>query len=246
MGNAHGSRPFQSYEAPVIVNSSSPEAEERFRRAQEIADVNAFDWNVRTGEVRVSVDLPALRDLVPDRKFESWVEHVHPDDRAPLKQAIDNALQGKGRQEAEVRVVKPDGAIVWVRVCGQLAPESSPDAGHVLGVAADITSSKLAEQELRQAHDLLDARIRERTAELSRANQELQTQVRERVDAQEALEKQAAKLREQARLLDLANDAIFIRRLDGTVSYWNEGAERLYGWTVKEAMEQPLSSFLKT
>lgn len=59
-------------------------------------------------------------------------------------------------------------------------------------------------------------------------------------------EAQAAKLREQAELLDLANDAIFIRKLDGTVCYWNEGAERLYGWRRKEVMQQPLSQFLKT
>lgn len=59
-------------------------------------------------------------------------------------------------------------------------------------------------------------------------------------------EAQAAKLREQAELLDLANDAIFIRKLDGSVCYWNEGAERLYGWTRKEVMKQPLSKFVKT
>ena len=59
-------------------------------------------------------------------------------------------------------------------------------------------------------------------------------------------EAQAAKLREQAELLDLANDAIFIRKLDGSVCYWNEGAERLYGWTRKEVMQQPLSKFVKT
>jgi PAS domain S-box-containing protein len=60
------------------------------------------------------------------------------------------------------------------------------------------------------------------------------------------VEAQAAKLKEQAELLDLANDAIFIRKLDGTVCYWNEGAERLYGWARKEVMGQPLSRFMKT
>ena len=59
-------------------------------------------------------------------------------------------------------------------------------------------------------------------------------------------EAQAAKLREQAELLDLANDAIFIRKLDGTLCYWNEGAERLYGWSREEVMHQPLAKFVKT
>jgi PAS domain S-box-containing protein len=71
-------------------------------------------------------------------------------------------------------------------------------------------------------------------------------QVRTDEAAISLFEAQAAKLREQAQLLDLANDAIFIRKLDGTVCYWNEGAERLYGWTRKEVMQQPLSRFLKT
>lgn len=41
-------------------------------------------------------------------------------------------------------------------------------------------------------------------------------------------------LREQARLLDEARDAIIVRGLDHKVIYWNKGAERLYGWTSDE------------
>jgi PAS domain S-box-containing protein len=41
-------------------------------------------------------------------------------------------------------------------------------------------------------------------------------------------------LREQARLIDLASDAISVRNLDGTIRMWNKGAERLYGWTAEE------------
>ncbi|HVW20602.1 MAG TPA: response regulator [Opitutaceae bacterium] len=43
------------------------------------------------------------------------------------------------------------------------------------------------------------------------------------------------RLREQAALLDKADDAILVRALDGEkVTYWNKGAERLYGWTAEE------------
>jgi PAS domain S-box-containing protein len=41
-------------------------------------------------------------------------------------------------------------------------------------------------------------------------------------------------LRQQARLIDLASDAISVRNLDGTIRSWNKGAERLYGWTAAE------------
>jgi PAS domain S-box-containing protein len=41
---------------------------------------------------------------------------------------------------------------------------------------------------------------------------------------------------EQASLLDLAADAIMVRGLDQRVLFWNQGAERLYGWTKAEAV----------
>src|SRR5208283_4164672 len=47
-----------------------------------------------------------------------------------------------------------------------------------------------------------------------------------------------AKIREQAELLDTANDAIYVTALDGTILYWNQGAERLFGWTSAEALSR--------
>jgi two-component system, cell cycle sensor histidine kinase and response regulator CckA len=43
------------------------------------------------------------------------------------------------------------------------------------------------------------------------------------------------RLSEQAALLDHAQDAIIVRDLENKVTYWNQGAERLYGWTAVEA-----------
>jgi PAS domain S-box-containing protein len=40
--------------------------------------------------------------------------------------------------------------------------------------------------------------------------------------------------RQQANLLNLASDAIIVRDLDNRVLFWNQGAERLYGWTSEE------------
>ena len=41
---------------------------------------------------------------------------------------------------------------------------------------------------------------------------------------------------ELAALLDKAHDAIYVRDLDQHITYWNQGAERLYGWTAEEAL----------
>ncbi|WP_315788630.1 hybrid sensor histidine kinase/response regulator [Fischerella sp. JS2] len=43
------------------------------------------------------------------------------------------------------------------------------------------------------------------------------------------------KIREQAALLDVTTDAIFVRDLDNRVIFWNKGAENLYGWQIQEA-----------
>src|SRR5262245_15187228 len=53
----------------------------------------------------------------------------------------------------------------------------------------------------------------------------------------DSLARQAARLREQAQLLDLAYDAIFVRAYAGSrITYWNRGAETLYGWSRDEAV----------
>ena len=43
-------------------------------------------------------------------------------------------------------------------------------------------------------------------------------------------------IREQAALLDQAQDAILVRDLDQNIRYWNKGAEKIYGWTAEEVI----------
>jgi two-component system cell cycle sensor histidine kinase/response regulator CckA len=52
------------------------------------------------------------------------------------------------------------------------------------------------------------------------------------------------KIREQAALLDIATDAILVRDVQNHILFWNKGAERLYGWTVEEAMGKKTSELL--
>jgi two-component system cell cycle sensor histidine kinase/response regulator CckA len=46
------------------------------------------------------------------------------------------------------------------------------------------------------------------------------------------------RIREQAELLNQAHDAIIVTDLDGRISFWNRGAEKIYGWTAAEAIGQ--------
>ena len=60
------------------------------------------------------------------------------------------------------------------------------------------------------------------------------------------MERQAADahIRQQASLLDKAQDAIMVRGLDNTIRYWNKGAERLYGWTHDEVIGESTETLL--
>lgn len=64
--------------------------------------------------------------------------------------------------------------------------------------------------------------------------------------AQQEIDRQTVALREQAELLDLAHDAIVVRRLDGTITYWNHGAREMYGHSPAEAVGREVHALLRT
>ena len=53
-------------------------------------------------------------------------------------------------------------------------------------------------------------------------------------------------VRKQAAMLDAAHDAIMTLDPEGIITYWNRGAERLYGWTTQEAEGQNANALLRT
>lgn len=70
--------------------------------------------------------------------------------------------------------------------------------------------------------------------------------ITDRVHTRHELDRQTAALREQAELLDLAHDAIRVRRLDGTITYWNHGAERVLGFDRDQALGRNVHALLGT
>ena len=68
--------------------------------------------------------------------------------------------------------------------------------------------------------------------------------VTERKRAEVAARAGEAQIREQAKLLDLAHDAIMVRDMEDRVEYWNHGAEKLYGWNAAEVQGKQASTFL--
>ena len=98
----------------------------------------------------------------------------------------------------------------------------------ILETNNDITERKAAEERIRK----LNVDLELRTHELEASNNELAGEVAVRV--------------RYANLLELANDAIFIRALDGTITYWNRGAQALLGWTPEQACGHKAHELLRT
>lgn len=52
------------------------------------------------------------------------------------------------------------------------------------------------------------------------------------------------RIREQTEMLDQANDAIVVHEMNRTVRYWNQGAERLFGWKSEQAVGRTFAELL--
>jgi len=76
------------------------------------------------------------------------------------------------------------------------------------------------------------ARRRRIERELRQVRDELQVEVTERT--------------QQASLLDLTHDTIFVRDMSDVITYWNRGAHEMYGWTAEEAIGQRSPQLLQT
>jgi PAS domain S-box-containing protein len=95
-----------------------------------------------------------------------------------------------------------------------LSPIATEKGALVLSAIRDITDRKRIEQELR------------------RANLELHQKTAEQIG------EYRTKL---ASIIDSSEDAILSKALDGTITSWNKGAERIYGYTVEEAVGKPIA-----
>jgi PAS domain S-box-containing protein len=59
---------------------------------------------------------------------------------------------------------------------------------------------------------------------------------RELLRSRDELEKEVTVRTQQANLLNLTHDTIFVRDMSDVITYWNRGAQELYGWTAEDAM----------
>jgi PAS domain S-box-containing protein len=120
-----------------------------------------------------------------------------------------------------------------------LLPSPSQLRAANLGLEREISERNRVERSLQLAHDELELRVRQRTQELATANLQLQAEISERLRTEEDL-------RKQAELLELAHDAIIVRDFDDRITYWNSGAEQVYGWTREKALGETVPNLLQS
>ncbi len=69
---------------------------------------------------------------------------------------------------------------------------------------------------------------------------------RELLQSRDELEKEVTVRTQQASLLNLTHDTIFVRDMSDIITYWNRGAQELYGWTAEEAIGKHTHQLLRT
>jgi len=136
-------------------------------------------------------------------------------------------------------LVDSDGSERWF--CWEIHPwyRANGDVGGIILFTEDITDRKQAQIALQQLNIELEQRVIERTAELTEVNDRLLLALLEKERAYQLV-------KEQAQLLDLAHDSIITWDLNSVITFWNQGAEFMYGWTKAEAFGQEAHTFLKT
>jgi PAS domain S-box-containing protein len=66
------------------------------------------------------------------------------------------------------------------------------------------------------------------------------------LQSRDELEREVAERTQQASLLNLTNDTIFVRDTSDVITYWNRAAQELYGWTAEQAIGKNSHQLLQT
>ncbi len=138
------------------VEQAIRDSERSLKRAQSVARVGDWSWNIKTNELHASDEIYTILGL--DKAtftgdISYLVEHViHPDDEMLLINTIEMSMRGQKPENFECRVIWPDGSVhdIWAEV----GEETTDDEGiitNMSGIIQDITDRKQAERALRES-----------------------------------------------------------------------------------------------
>lgn len=139
------------------------QSQESLNEAQRIAHLGSWDWDIVRGGLRWSDEFHHIFGVDPESfgaTYEAFLQAVHPDDRARVEQAVNDALTTAKPYDIEHRIVRPDGTERVLRERGEVMFDAEGHPIRMVGTGQDITDQKLVEVRLRQA-----AKVFENTSE---------------------------------------------------------------------------------
>ena len=134
-----------------LAESELRGSEERFRELAENIDEIFFVTEPDDGPVRYIS--PAYEEITGQSRAalyqnpRAWLENVHPEDRDRLQQAFRDKSESL---DQEYRIVRPDGAVRWLRSRAFPIKNEAGVVVRVVGIATEITERKRSEEEVQQ------------------------------------------------------------------------------------------------
>jgi PAS domain S-box-containing protein len=142
------------------------ESEERFRLATQAGRIYSFEWDVATGSVIRSPEHTKVLDTAEPLRLthEEFVDRIHPDDRPYFLATIAGLTKENPTGEVTYRVLRDDGSLVWLKSSGHAFFDAEGRMLRVIGMVADVTDQKRAEEALSEmTRKLVEAQEQERT-----------------------------------------------------------------------------------
>ncbi len=157
-----------------------------------------------------------------------WTDLVIEADLGRYKRVFSHAMKTRTKSYMrEYRIRTKPGKIIWIQEGSQIICNEKGRIEFVIGAFLNITKRKLAEEALMKAHNELEMRVAERTAELADANRELQAEINERKHAEDALRKSEEKYRG---IFKHAAGGIYQTTPDGRILTANPAFVRIMGY----------------
>ena len=129
--------------------------------------------------------------------------------------------------------LQADGKQAWVDTNKIPLHDAEGQVVGILGTYEDITDRKLAEEALKKAKQELEIRVEERTTLLRQAIQQLQSEIEERKQAQEALRQSEERFRS---LSACSPVGIYVTDIQGRCTYTNPRCQAIAGFTWEESL----------
>jgi PAS domain S-box-containing protein len=142
-------------------------SEERLSRAQRMAHVGNWEWDLKTGQIWWSDEVYRIYGVDPMQFVpitESVEKAIYSEDLPRFLESVRAAIATGKPFELDYRLVRPDGLVRTVHTIGETANDGSGQAVSIVGTVQDVTEQRLAEAE----RELLIARLRD-------ANEKLQS-----------------------------------------------------------------------